>query len=110
MHYTNCCDIDLKRATFLIFSKYCFLKFDMYFLQGIMGKDHFASNNNLQPLCIESGNDMKIFIVLSESPLKVKKIAVYCFLISFIVPELSRFKDLKNDQKNGMVLDKINQK
>ena len=44
---------------------------------------------------------MKIFIVLSESPLKIRKIAVYCFLISFLVPELSRFKDLKNDRKNG---------
>ena len=45
---------------------------------------------------------MKIFIVLYESPLiKVRKIAVYRFLISFLVPELSRFKDLKNDRKNG---------
>ena len=44
---------------------------------------------------------MKIFIVLSESPLKIRKIAVYRFLISFLVPELSRFKDLKNDQKIG---------
>ena len=44
---------------------------------------------------------MKIFIVLSESPLKIRKIAVYRFLISFLVPELSRFKDLKNDQING---------
>ena len=34
---------------------------------------------------------MKIFIVLSESPLKVKKIAVSRFLlILFPVPELSR--------------------
>ena len=44
---------------------------------------------------------MKIFTVLSESPLKVRKIAVYRFLISFLVPELSRFKDLKNDRKIG---------
>ena len=44
---------------------------------------------------------MKIFIVLSESPLKVRKIAVYRFLISFLVPELLRFKDLKKDRKNG---------
>ena len=44
---------------------------------------------------------MKIFIVLSESLLKVKRIAVYSFLISFLVPELLRFKDLKNGQKNG---------
>ena len=44
---------------------------------------------------------MKIFVVLSESPLKIRKIAVYLFLISFLVPELSRFKDLKNDRKNG---------
>ena len=38
---------------------------------------------------------MKFFIVLSESPLKVRKIAVYHFLISFLVLELLRFKDLK---------------
>ena len=44
---------------------------------------------------------MKIFVVLSESPLKVRKIAVYCFLISFLVLELLRSKDLKNYQKNG---------
>ena len=44
---------------------------------------------------------MKIFIALSESPLKVRKIAVYRFLISFLVPELLRFKDLKNYQKIG---------
>ena len=34
-------------------------------------------------------------------PLKVRKIAVYCFLISFLVPELLRFKDLKNYQEIG---------
>ena len=44
---------------------------------------------------------MKILIVLSESPLKVKTIAVSRFLISFLVQELLRFKDLKNNQKNG---------
>ena len=44
---------------------------------------------------------MKIFIHLSESPLKVRKFAVYRFLISFLVPKLLRFKDLKNDRKNG---------
>ena len=44
---------------------------------------------------------MKIFIVLSESLLKVRKIAVYCFLISFLVPELSRLKDLINNRKNS---------
>ena len=33
---------------------------------------------------------MKIFIVLSESLLKVKKIAIYCLLILFLVPELLR--------------------
>ena len=44
---------------------------------------------------------MKIFIVLSESPLKVRKIAVYCFLISFLVPELLRCQDLKSARKNG---------
>ena len=42
---------------------------------------------------------MKMFIVLSESPLKVRKIAVYRFLISFSVPEILRSKDLKNCQK-----------
>ena len=39
---------------------------------------------------------MKIFIVLSEGHLKVRKIAVYPFLISLLVPELN--KDLKNDE------------
>ena len=43
---------------------------------------------------------MKIFIVLCESPLKILKIAVYRFLISFLVPELM-FKDLQNGLKNG---------
>ena len=52
---------------------------------------------------------MKIFIALSESPLKVRKIAVCSFLISFAVSELLRFKGLKNYQTTGMVLDKINQ-
>ena len=43
---------------------------------------------------------MKIFIALSESSFKkVRKIGVYRFLISFLVPELLRFKDLKNDRK-----------
>ena len=41
---------------------------------------------------------MKIFIVLSESPLRVRKIAVYHFLISFLVVEL-RPKDLKTTEK-----------
>ena len=45
---------------------------------------------------------MKIFIALSESPLKVRKIVVNRFLILFLVPELLRFKDLKNYQKLGM--------
>ena len=45
---------------------------------------------------------MKIFIVLSESPLKDRKIDVYRFLISFLVPELLRLKDLKKDRKIGM--------
>ena len=44
---------------------------------------------------------MKIFIVLCESPLKILKIAVYRFLISFLVPELFMFKDLQNGLKNG---------
>ena len=43
---------------------------------------------------------MKIFIVLSGSPLKVRKMAVYRFLISFLAQELLRFKDSKNDQEN----------
>ena len=42
---------------------------------------------------------MKIF-VLSESPLKVKNIIVYRF-ISFLVPELLRFKDFEEYRKNG---------
>ena len=56
---------------------------------------------------------MKIFIVLSESPLKVKKIAVYRFLISLLVLEFLRSKDLKNYRKKWYekcaVLNKINQ-
>ena len=44
---------------------------------------------------------MKIFVVLSESPLKVRKIAIYRFLIPFLVLELLRSKDLKKYQKNG---------
>ena len=46
---------------------------------------------------------MKIFIVLSIffSPLEVRKITVYRFLISFLVRELLRSKDLKNCGKNG---------
>ena len=43
---------------------------------------------------------MNIFIILSESPLKVLKIAVYCFLISFLVPELC-LKICKNGMKNA---------
>ena len=39
---------------------------------------------------------MKVVIVLSESPLKVSKIAVYHFLIPFLVLELLRSEDLKN--------------
>ena len=44
---------------------------------------------------------MKIFILLSESHLKVRKIAVFHFLISFLVLELLRSKDLKNYRKSG---------
>ena len=44
---------------------------------------------------------MNIFIALFESPLKVRKTAVYRFLISFLVSDLLRFKDLKNYQKIG---------
>ena len=42
---------------------------------------------------------MKIFIVLCESPLEILKIAVYRFLISFLVPELLIFEDLQNSLK-----------
>ena len=55
---------------------------------------------------------VKIFILSSESPLKVRKMIVYCFLISFLVPEFLRFKDLKNCRKRVRkceVLNKINQ-
>ena len=44
---------------------------------------------------------MKIFIVLCDSPLKILKIAIYRFLISFLVPELLMFKDLQNGLRNG---------
>ena len=45
---------------------------------------------------------MKLFTALSESPLKVNKIAVYRFLISFLVPELLRFEKLpKNWYENA---------
>ena len=43
---------------------------------------------------------MKTFIVLSESPLRVRKITV--ILILLLVLELLRSKDLKNYQKNGI--------
>ena len=42
---------------------------------------------------------MKIFIVLSESPLEARKIVVYRFLISFLVLELLRSEDLKKYRK-----------
>ena len=48
---------------------------------------------------IKSANDMKTLIVLSESPLRVRKITV--ILLSLLVLELLRSKDLKNYQKNG---------
>ena len=44
---------------------------------------------------------MRIFILLSESFLKIRKIALYRFLISFLVLELLRSKDLKIYRKNG---------
>ena len=50
---------------------------------------------------------MKIFIVASESPSKVRKIVVYRFLISFLFPELLMFKYLKNDRKNDTKIYKI---
>ena len=33
--------------------------------------------------------------------MNARKVARYGFLISFLVPELLRFKDLKSDRKNG---------
>ena len=42
---------------------------------------------------------MKTFIVLSESPLRIRKITV--ILLSLLVLELLRSKDLKNYRKNG---------
>ena len=45
-------------------------------------------------------NDMKNFYRPIESPLKVRNIAVYSFLISFLVPE---FTDLKNGRKYGTI-------
>ena len=44
---------------------------------------------------------MKIFVALSESPLKFRKMTIYRFLIPLLVPELLRFKDLENDWENG---------
>ena len=44
---------------------------------------------------------MKIFIVLTETLLEVRKIDVYRFLISFLVLELLKSKVLKNYRKNG---------
>ena len=44
---------------------------------------------------------MKIFIVLSESPLKVRKITVYGFLKSFLVLELLRSLKFQKLPKNG---------
>ena len=56
---------------------------------------------------------MKIFIVPCESPLKILKIAVYRFLISFLVPELLMFKDVQKRPRKWYekcaVWDKINQ-
>ena len=45
---------------------------------------------------------MKIFIVLSESPLKVRNIAIYCFLISFLVPCLNHLKLLRRKLRDIM--------
>ena len=42
---------------------------------------------------------MKMFIVLSESPLKARKIAVYHFLISLLVLELLRSKIWKTTKQ-----------
>ena len=55
---------------------------------------------------LESANDMKIFIVLSESPLKVRKIAIYRFLISFLGVKI--WKTTKKWYEKCAVLNKIN--
>ena len=61
----------------------------------------------------QSANDMHIFIVKSENPLKVRKMAVYRSLIPFLVPKSSKLEDLINDRKDGTrncaVMDEINQ-
>ena len=59
----------------------------------------------------QSANDLKIFAI-SESPVKIRKIAVDRFFISLLVLELSRFKNLKtikNSTSDCAVLGKINQ-
>ena len=53
---------------------------------------------------------MKVFVVLLESPFKIRKIAINHFIIYLLAPELLRFKDLKNDQKWCRVLGKIKTK
>ena len=65
---------------------------------------------------VTSVEDFKVhenFFVSSESPSKCRKFAVYRFLISFLVQELLRSKDLKNYRKKWYekcaVLNKINQ-
>ena len=72
--------------------------------------DFFAEKISLG---LYGANDMKIFISSSESPLKVRKIAVYRFLMSFLVLKLLRFKGLKNCGKKWhekcAVIYKINQ-
>ena len=42
---------------------------------------------------------LKIFIALSETRLKIRKVAVYRFLISLLVPKLVRFEDMKTIEK-----------
>ena len=42
-------------------------------------------------------NDMRNFIVLSENPFKIRKIAFYSFLTSLLGPELLMFKYLEDD-------------
>ena len=53
--------------------------------------------DNLIPNVPKSANDAQIFSTLSESPLKIKNIAILGFLTLFLVPELLRSKDLKDD-------------
>ena len=83
------------------------------FIQVVISQDELQLLGKVEKWITLKSKCHEIFIVLSESPLKVRTIAVYRFLISFPVPELLRFNDLKNYPKNWhekcTVLDKNNQ-